>query len=656
MSTSSDTHNGDLTAQIEDLEHQPRSAVSFRAVMIACGLIPLMAMWVVQAELIWYSGHSTAISLFYHVTFVILLLALLNLLVKRISPRAALTAGELLTIYVMLSVAGTICSHDMMQIMIPMLGYPLQNANAQNDWQSLILNRVPEWAIVRDATACKGLAEGNATVYSWDIFRAWFMPLAFWGVFLMALMTALLSVTMIFRQPWTEKERLSFPIIQIPLIISTGLSKLLRSRLFWIGFAIAASIDIINGFNVIDPRVPKVPIIRAFQFGEYFVERPWDTIRGTSVSLYPFVIGLAFFLPTDLAFSCWFFFVFFKLQLVLASALGVTELPGFPFPSEQAAGGYIALGLWAIWLARRHLLGVVRTVLGRPGGLDESREAMKYRTALLLLAASCVVLCIGGMMLGGSVWVIVAFFGIFLIYSLAISRMRAELGPPAHDLHAMGPGVLLTNVIGSKSIGTGNITMISSFFWFNRAYRAHFSAHSIEAMKIAQQTRTTARSMVVAIFVALWVGLISAYWATLHTVYVHGYAGRGAGMAFARQGWEDMETLIKNPEGTRTAASIATGIGIVFTLFLGVMRTKATWWLWHPVGYATATSWSMQLLWAPIFIAWLVKAIITRYGGAKAYRAAIPLFVGLVLGEFVIGSCWTIYGAAVSRRTYQFWG
>ena len=36
--------------------------------------------------------------------------------------------------------------------------------------------------------------------------------LAFWGLFLMALMTALLCVTMIFRQPWTEKERLSFPI------------------------------------------------------------------------------------------------------------------------------------------------------------------------------------------------------------------------------------------------------------------------------------------------------------------------------------------------------------------------------------------------------------------------------------------------------------
>ena len=653
---SNDTHTGDLTTQIGELEQRPRSAVSFRAVMIACGLIPLMAMWVVQAELIWYSGHSTAISLFYHVTFTILVIALVNLLVRRVWPRAALTAGELLTIYVMLSVAGTLCSHDMMQIMIPMLGYPAQHANPQNRWAEVILQHIPKWAIVTDKEACEGLSVGNATIYNWKIFKAWVIPLAFWGLFLMALMTALLCVTMIFRQPWTEKERLSFPIIQIPLIISTGLSKLLRSRLFWIGFALAASIDIVNGFNVLDPRVPKIPIIAVFRFNEYFVERPWNAIAGTHVSLYPFVIGLAFFLPTDLAFSCWFFFVFFRLQMVLAAALGVTELPGFPFPGEQAAGGYIALGLWAIWLARWHLIGVERTVLGRPGGLDESREPMRYRTSLGLLLASCIILGVCGVSLGGSVWVIVAFFVIFLIYSLAISRRRAELGPPAHDLHAMGPGVLLTNVVGSKDIGTGNIGMISSFFWFNRAYRAHFSPHSMEGLKIAQQTRITARSMVVAIFIALWVGLISAYWATLHAVYVHGYSGRGAAHAFAREGWARMEQWVNFPKGTRTAASIATGVGIVFTLFLGIMRTKATWWLWHPVGYATATSWSMWMLWAPIFIAWLIKAIITRYGGAKAYRIAIPFFVGLVLGEFVIGSFWTIYGAIVGVRTYQFWG
>jgi hypothetical protein len=64
----------------------------------------------------------------------------------------------------------------------------------------------------------------------------------------------------------------------------------------------------------------------------------------------------------------------------------------------------------------------------------------------------------------------------------------------------------------------------------------------------------------------------------------------------------------------------------------------------------------MGKLWACIFLAWAAKALITRYGGAKAYRAALPFFVGLVLGEFAIGSIWGILGAIIRRPVYLFWG
>ena len=110
------------------------------------------------------------------------------------------------------------------------------------------------------------------------------------------------------------------------------------------------------------------------------------------------------------------------------------------------------------------------------------------------------------------------------------------------------------------------------------------------------------------------------------------------------------------PKSAQMAATIATGVGLVFTLFLGAMRTRFTWWLWHPVGFATCSSWSMSKLWACIFVAWLAKSLITRYGGAKAYQAAIPFFVGLVIGEFLVGSIWGILGAALRMPVYHFWG
>ncbi|MBN2451487.1 MAG: hypothetical protein JXR77_13935 [Lentisphaeria bacterium] len=634
----------------------PAGLITLRSMAIACALMPLLAMWVVQAELIWYTGHSTAISLFFHVTFVVFLLSLANLVLKRYVPRVALTPTEILTVYVMLSIAGALCSHDLLQIMIPMLTYPTYNANPQNRWDTLILPLLPSWAMVTDKEAIRGLAVGNAWLYRAGILAAWARPLAFWTLFLLALMTALYCINVFFRQPWTEQERLSFPIIQIPLMLASDLGALLRSRLFWIGFVITAAIDTLNGYHYLYPNIPEIKIVKAFEFREYFLERPWNAIASTDINLYPFVIGLVYFLPTDLAFSCWFFFVLFKLQLVLTSALGIHELPGFPFPSEQAAGGYLALGLLALWLARRHLRAVWRRILRRPGGADESAEPMSYRTALGVLLLSTTVLVGGGCALGGSPGTMAVFFVLFFLYSLAIARMRAELGPPAHDLHFIGPETLINNAVGTENVSGGNLCAFSMFFWFNRAYRAHFSAHSMEGMKIAQQRRVTARSMMVATGTALVVGLGSAYWALLHALYVHGYSGRPAGQAFAQQGWDRMAAWLSFPQEPRVAATVATAAGALFTLGLGLMRMRFTWWLWHPVGYATSTSWSMGKLWACIFIGWVAKALITRYGGAVAYRKAMPFFVGLVLGEFTVGSIWGIWGAVTSTPVYHFWG
>ncbi|OPZ22696.1 MAG: hypothetical protein BWZ10_00311 [candidate division BRC1 bacterium ADurb.BinA364] len=649
-----ETPAGEAPLQPEGRES--RGVATIRAMALACALMPVLALWVVQSELIWYSGHSTAISLFFHVTFVIFFLALGNLWIARRWPSRALSPGEIMTVYMMLSIAGTFCSHDLLQVAIPMLSLPVRAANAQNRWGELILAHIPSWAIVQDKDVIQGLAVGNSSIYDWQVWRAWARPLSFWFVFLMALMGALLSVNVFFRQPWTEKERLSFPIIQIPMTLAERLGDLLRSKLFWLAFCLAAFIDIVNGFHFFYPNVPEIPIVKAFEFREYLIERPWDAISRTEINLYPFVIGLVFFIPTDLAFSCWFFFLVFKAQLVLTAALGINDLPGFPFTTEQSGGAYLALGLLAIWLARRHFVGVWRTILGRPGGIDDSREPLRYRTTLMvfLLCFSYLVGC--GMALGGTLPVMVLFFIIFLIYAIAIARLRAELGPPAHDLHRMGPDILLYNALGAHAAGKGNIAAFSLFFWFNRAYRAHFSAHSMEGFKIAQIYREQSRAILKAILLAILVGSLSAIWAMLHALSVHGFSGHGAGDAFSREAWTRMASWMAFPMEPNIAATSATVLGLLFALFLGAMRMRFTWWMWHPVGYATCSSWSMEKLWMCLFLGWLAKALITRYGGAQAYRRALPFFIGLVLGEFVIGSLWCIFGAMISSEVYHFWG
>ncbi|MCX8053233.1 MAG: hypothetical protein N3B12_05445 [Armatimonadetes bacterium] len=63
----------------------------------------------------------------------------------------------------------------------------------------------------------------------------------------------------------------------------------------------------------------------------------------------------------------------------------------------------------------------------------------------------------------------------------------------------------------------------------------------------------------------------------------------------------------------------------------------------------------MHMLWLPLFIAWVIKLVILRYGGLKLYRRALPFFLGVILGECIVGSFWTIWGISTHVPSYAFW-
>lgn len=638
---------------------QPRErGITFRAVMLACALIPANALWVAEIELIWYTGHPSCISLFFNVVFILVWIALINLIVKRFWPHRAFSRGELMTVYIILALSTTLVSHDFLQVFMPMVAYPTWAASPENRWDEFILPHLPKQLIITDKDAARMLAEGGVDPYQWKIIKAWIQPLGYWTTFILALVMALLFLTLIFRQQWIEKERLSYPVVQIPLEIAGNLGKLLRSRLFWYGFCLTAGIDIINGLHSLYPSVPEVPIADAFEFREYLVRRPWNAIGSTVINLYPFAIGLCFFLPTDLIFSCWFFFLFWKGVQVASAVAGVRDMPGFPFVLQQTAGGYIGLALIAIWLSRRHLKAVALKVLGRHDAIDDGNEPIRYRTSVIGFVLCSAYLIGFGVWAGASLKIMLVFFAIFVFYSIAIARMRAELGPPAHDLHNADPGKLMTETFGTKQMGVGNMAVFSLLWFFNRAYRAHPSPHMLEAFKIGERLGIRNIRVTIALIIALVVGLLASYWALLHVLYVNGFTATqsGAGMAFASESWNRMNGWVRVMHKPNYPSGIAILVGVVCSLLLAAGRVRFSWWVFHPVGYATSASWSMEKLWFCMFLGWLAKALITRYGGARAYRRAVPFFIGLVLGEFIMISLWSIYGAAEGVQVYHFWG
>jgi len=77
------------------------------------------------------------------------------------------------------------------------------------------------------------------------------------------------------------------------------------------------------------------------------------------------------------------------------------------------------------------------------------------------------------------------------------------------------------------------------------------------------------------------------------------------------------------------------------------------WFPLHPVGYALSGNWSTNLLWLSLFIAWFVKLILLRYGGLRLYRRAVPFFLGLIIGEFVMAGFWNIFGIFRDVQTFS---
>jgi len=648
----------------EDSFYQRQPRVSFRAVMLGVALIPLCCMWLVQSEILWYSGEPTTISLFYHVIFILMVLIGINQLIRLRFPKSALDAGEILTIYIMLCLASTMCGHDMIQILVPMLVFPHWNADAGNRWEELILPHLPKNLIVTDKDVMRGAFEGDASMYDWRVIQAFAGPMAHWFLFIMALVIMMILLNILLRKQWTENEKLAYPVIQIPMEISTHTSSLLRNKLFWIGFLISGTVDLVNGLQHFHPNIPKLPVVRAINLGEYLTEKPWNAVGASWVSFYPFAIGLGFFLPTDMSFSCWFFYLFWKMQRVLASTLGVRDIPDFPFVTEQSAGGFIGICLIALWVSRRHLRGVARKILGLEGGVNDDDEPVSYRTAAagILLCGIALFLFSWGY-LGMSPGIILFFFTVYFAFSIAIARLRAELGPPAHDLHFAGPGQLLTTVRGPVNLyptprnRLGNLVGFTYFWFFNRAYRAHPMAHTLEGFKISERQGMNPTHALAAMLLSLSLGIIFSFWAMLYVFYRHGMDGSiiGPGRWFGQEPFNILNGWIMAPKEPNPHAFLAILVGGLTVFFLGAFRMRFAWWPFHPVGYAVSSSWSMEQLWFPLVLSWALKVLILRYGGVKAYRPAIPFFVGLVLGEFFVGTFWNILGILAGRTVYHFW-
>jgi len=126
------------------------------------------------------------------------------------------------------------------------------------------------------------------------------------------------------------------------------------------------------------------------------------------------------------------------------------------------------------------------------------------------------------------------------------------------------------------------------------------------------------------------------------------WAGKGT-EAFSR-----LQSALESPLETNWYGVGALLVGGVFTAFLAAMRVSFGWWPFHPAGFAVSGSWSMALFAPSILVSWLLKTLILRYGSMASFRPASMFFLGLILGEFVAGAGWGLYGIFTHQPMHNF--
>lgn len=635
---------------------------TLRAVLLAALLIPLNAWWIVQEEIIRGETLLTTISLLANVVFCLFFLTLLNRSLAHRAPQIALSQAELLIVYILLAAGSAMAGLDMMLVLMPNLGHAAWFSTPQNQWETRVLPYLSPLLTVTDREVLKDYYGGSSTLFTVAHLRAWVVPFLSWSLFLAVLLWVMLCMNAVLRRQWTEAERLSYPLVQLPLEMIRLDHALLNHRLFLGGFLLSGGIDLLSGLNHFYPNVLNIPLIGTaglVNLGANFTAKPWDAIAWSPLCIFPFAVGIGFLLPVDLLFSCWFFVFFWKAQKVLASLWGysIREYEGFPYTHQQMLGGYIGICLFGLWVSRKHLKHVWQTAW-QPGKREDAREPLSYRSALAGLFVGMASLTLFGSWVGLPVWMSLLFFVLYFVICLGVTRMRAELGAPVHDLHFLGPDTTLASTIGTTNMNPPTLVALTQLHWFNRAYRTHPMPHQLEGFKMAQVAGLRLHGLpMLMLLAALW-GAGWAYWTFVYTAYQDGTAvkihGYGA-LNFARESYNRLNTWLASPAPADGGSLAAMGVGTATALGLTALRLRIPGFPLHALGYAIAGDYSMNFLWFSLFLSWICKSLVLRYGGLRAYRAGLPFFFGLTVGEFVMGGIWTLVGLALGVPSYSFW-
>jgi hypothetical protein len=628
-----------------------------RAIVIGCLLIPAGVFFGAYAYLIVQAIIWAQTSLQLGAVFSLLLVILGSRGLGLVHRRLRLQQHELLIVYVMMSLAGCVSGVSMVPFLVNTMAAGHYYATAENRWEDLISN-LPRWFGPHDESIIKAYYEGTGTLYSAAVLQEWGWPLVWWGAMIVLIVLGSVFLVNLFGRQWVVREKLTFPLVQLPLEMSAESAggAFWRNRLMWIGFAAAGILESVDFVNYLYPSFPTV-WLKARPMNQYFTAPPWTGMRPFSIAFYPFMIGIGWLLTLESSLSCWLFYLLSKLANVACVASGfrgssMSGLARLPLVQEQGCGAMLGLVAAAIWVARGQLWQAVRD----PRGRDEA-GFIHPRTALIGFAAVLALLTAMASVAGLVAHVGFIYYVLYFAFVLAIARIVAETGAGWTMVGNTNPHGLLIGAFGTRAWTPRGLAVFSYLDWQDSDYRDTPLVHLLAALKMREEAGIPRLGLLGAVLSALGVGLVSAIWAHLHIYYSFGAATakvRGWYTAVGQTPYRRLASWSAYALPTDWAGLGGAAFGFLFALLLGTARQRVPGWPFHPIGYAIANTPSMDYLWMPFLVAWLLKLLVLRYGSISTYRKLVPLFLGAILGDLAVPALWGLYGTIIGKQMYMF--
>jgi len=623
--------------------------------LISLFLIVLNTGWIANSEMKTGVTEITISTLFIGVLFLLFLVTLANLAVRRLAgAKRALNQPELMLLYSLLSMSSVVAGVGHMGFFTPFLANPFWFANGSNGWFSL-WKSLPPYIGPRDPAILQGFYVGHSTFFQPVVMRAWAMPLFVWSLFFLVLLWTTLCLAVIVRRRWAEEEHLPFPVIALPLEITREGAPIYRNKLLWGGFAIPFALHSMNSLASIFPLVPSFPVNSARDLVAG-LPAPWNGLEPMFGGIHPAGVGFGFLINTDVLFSLWFFYLLrkaFNLWGVLENWRDVGQgqfgdgTNQFPFTPAQAWGAWLALGLAVLWQGRSYFAGYFRRAFqGDPQGQDRG-EPLSARGAVFGSIGGFLALCAFVWSSGGSWWLPVVFLGLYVVIMLTLARLQAETAVLSPFLVWVDPQSILSTLAGTVGMSRMDAIHMGMLSWFNSDYRAAALPHQLQGFVGQKRAGGSLRSLPAMLMIAAAVALIFSLVWDLQLYYVNGAATGHVNQWRISEGsapWNNVQKWLQHPALPDRTGWLGALAGAAITGLLAALRGRFAGFPLSPSAYVLNTSWANDLFWLDMLIAWAFKSLFLRYGGMKAYRAALPFFMGLILGDFVTGSLWSIIG------------